>query len=649
VTQATGEQTLTFTVEHERRFAALRHRLRTLGYRLSADCERLLDEPQVVARPAVRDALGQCLLASKRLISLTAAIATADGNAESRLNDGGRDLQQAILSSLNGALTLVAASLDDTLILQDIRSIRDTAKEMLGNSSQSTVASLPAIPVTETESEAVQATYRILVADDDENLRELLERTLKTQGYEVATASDGQEALEMAIQDPPDLVLTDIDMPRLDGVSLLKALKSTEETRHVPVIVVSSQSDLHLVANIIELGAEEHVVKPFQPLLLRARVKATLERKSMRDAERDHLTRVQALTAAAEAVELDAYVPGSLNNVSARPDTLGRLARVFDRMVTGLKSREERLHKRLGKLRTEVANSSTEAAAVTASAEDSPFSIGQVVADRFEIVGVLGKGGMGMVFRARDRDLNEDVAIKVIRSDLVTQDPLVLERLKSEIRLARRISHPNVVRIHDLGEENGTYFITMEFVEGITVAELLDRRGRLTVESTLAIGTQLCEAIAVAHDQQIIHRDIKSANLLVDNNGGLKILDFGIARSIQPDSTRLTRGGLVVGTPHYMAPEQLMGRTVNAQSDIYAVGVVLYECLSGKAPYDGETPLALLTGIMDGSATPLGVIAPDLPPGLAELVHQQLKFDASQRSSSAAELARRLHEIDAST
>jgi CheY-like chemotaxis protein len=636
-----GDETLTLTVEHERRFAALRHRLRAIAYRLGADCERLLDEPHVAARPAVRDALRQCLLATRRLISLTSSVATADGRAETRLNEGARELQQSILSALSGALTLVAVNLNDALVVQDIRNIRDTAKDIIASVADQD-AELPsgaaAVP------DAVIA--RVLVAEDDDALRELLERTLTSMGYEVHGARDGQAALDQALATRPDLVLTDIDMPRLDGLSLLKELKSRDETRDIPVIVVSSERDLQRVADIIASGAEEHIVKPFQPMLLRARVTASLERKRLRDAERDQRKRVFALTEAAEAVERDAYVPGSLSAVSAPGDALGRLARVFDRMVSGLKFREHRLRQRLGTLRHEVVTSAGDPTARSPSTE-GPFVPGQVVGGRFEIVRLLGKGGMGLVFRARDRELDEDVAIKVIRADLIKLDPMVLERLKSEIRLARKISHPNVVRLHDLGEENGAYFVSMEFVEGITVAELLDRRGYLSVEATLAICTQLCEALAVAHAQHIVHRDITAANLLVDANGGLKVLDFGIARSLDPDGSRLTHDGLIIGTPQYMSPEQLLGRNAGVESDLYSVGVVMYECLSGRAPFSGDSPVALMTEIVDGNVPRIDSLLPDLPAGLGDLIHQQLRFDPAGRSSSAAELARRLQEIDA--
>jgi serine/threonine protein kinase len=318
---------------------------------------------------------------------------------------------------------------------------------------------------------------------------------------------------------------------------------------------------------------------------------------------------------------------------------------VFDRMVSGLKSREDRLQLRLRELQREMGET-TEAMAAGLVSPESPFASGEILGHRYEVTGHLGSGGMGMVYRARDMELNEDVAVKIVRDDLVRQDPEVIQRLKSEIRLARKISHRNVVRTHDLGEWKGTYFVTMEYVKGITVAGLLDRRGRLTVESTLAIGTQLCEALAVAHEQQIIHRDIKPANLIVDHGGVLKVMDFGIARSIEPDTDRHTAAGFIIGTPQYMAPEQLMGGVVDTRSDLFAVGAVLYECLAGRPPFVADSPLTLVAHIIDGNFPKLSELVPDVPRRLEAIVHQQLQLQPEDRIGSARELANLLTELE---
>jgi serine/threonine protein kinase len=270
--------------------------------------------------------------------------------------------------------------------------------------------------------------------------------------------------------------------------------------------------------------------------------------------------------------------------------------------------------------------------------------VGQDLGGRYEIKRELGKGGMGMVYLARDKELSEDVAIKVVRRDLIGQDPNLLERLKSEIRLARRISHRNVVRAHDLGEWQGTYFLTMEYIKGVTVADLLATRGRLTIPSVLAIGAQLAEALAVAHDAQIVHRDIKPTNLLVDESGVLKVMDFGLARPVQR-THGLTQAGHVVGTPRYMAPEQLLGDEVDARADLFATGVVLYECLTGRSPFEETSPMALIARMLEGPPPSLLAVAPDTPPALAAVVERLLQREPERRFASARDLADQLANL----
>jgi len=409
--------------------------------------------------------------------------------------------------------------------------------------------------------------------------------------------------------------------------------------------VVTGVDDIHSVVRCIEQGAEDHLTKPYETVVLQARVRASLERKRMRDLELAYLRRVAQLTAAAEAVEQKSYESGALAGLTQETDELGQLARVFDRMVSGIRSREELLEGRLRQLRREIRQVSNPAGRVSgAISEESPFAAGQVLADRYEIREELGKGGMGMVYLAHDRKLGEDVAVKIVRRELVGQDPNLLERLKSEMRLARKISHRNVVRAHDLGEFEGVHFLTMEYVKGINLAELLGTRGRLTVESTLAIGNQLADALTVAHEQQIIHRDIKPANLLVDEEGVLKVMDFGLARSVQRTG-ELTQAGFVVGTPRYMAPEQLFGGDMDARSDLFAAGVVFYECLTGKPPYEASTPLAVVAKMLEARPVAVRELSPDVPASLSLLVDKLLQRDPNDRVKSARELGEQLSQI----
>jgi serine/threonine-protein kinase len=266
-----------------------------------------------------------------------------------------------------------------------------------------------------------------------------------------------------------------------------------------------------------------------------------------------------------------------------------------------------------------------------------PIVPGRLLARRYAIAEQLGIGGSGVVYRAFDRELGEVVAVKTVRPDVLAVDSTALERLKSEIRLARRISHRNVVRTHDLGEAGGVYFITMEYVTGTSLRELIDRGKALPVPAVVAIAKQLCRALEVAHEQGVIHRDIKPQNLMVQPDGTLKVMDFGVAR-LRERPNHLTSTGMVVGTPAYMAPEQLMDDPVDARVDIYATGVVMYECLTGHRPVDGTSPHALVARMMSASIRAPNEVNPAVPKLLSAIVMRTLSKAANDRPATASEL-----------
>src|SRR5437870_8456506 len=230
-----------------------------------------------------------------------------------------------------------------------------------------------------------------------------------------------------------------------------------------------------------------------------------------------------------------------------------------------------------------------------AGAPGTTLRPGTLFANRYEVKDLLGMGGMGVVYRAFDRELQEAVAIKTLRPEALAGDGVALERFKQEIRLARRIAHRNVVRTYDLGEVNGLYYLTMEYVEGTSLKQLIGTRGRLPVPVVLTIGKQLCRALEVAHEQGVIHRDIKPQNIVVDPTGFLKVMDFGIARLATPATGKgLTQEGMWIGTPDYMSPEQLSGLELDARSDLYSAGVVLFECLTAGFPFVAASVYALI-------------------------------------------------------
>ncbi|HEV8356574.1 MAG TPA: protein kinase [Gemmatimonadales bacterium] len=332
------------------------------------------------------------------------------------------------------------------------------------------------------------------------------------------------------------------------------------------------------------------------------------------------------------------------------PDEIGELGRAFRRMQEELREKQ-RLVDFLSAGRAlsrgaEAAPDSPIAAGVPAGM--APLAPGTVLAGRYELKEVLGSGGMGVVYRARDRELGEVVAVKTLHPGFARADPHMLERFKQEIRLARRITHRNVVRIHDLGEESGNYFITMEHVEGTSLDQLIQRRGRLPVDVTLAIGKQLCRALEVAHEAGVIQRDIKPQNLVVDPAGFLKVMDFGIARLAEERSRGqppLTIAGMVVGTPEYMAPEQLLGEEVDGRADVYAAGAVLFECLTGKRVFTAPSVMALIGKQLEQEPPDPRSLNPDIPESLAQAVIRALAKDRARRWPTAAAFRQALEAV----
>ncbi len=338
--------------------------------------------------------------------------------------------------------------------------------------------------------------------------------------------------------------------------------------------------------------------------------------------------------------DYDAEITASSN------DEIGMLAQAFRGMLSDLKEKQQLVEFLSASEQARTVQIPVMSATAERRVTEGGLQPGTTFAGRYDVKEVLGVGGMGMVFKAVDRQLGEVIAIKTLKGEFLSQDPTALERFKSEIRLARRISHRNVVRTHDLGEHAGTWFITMEYVEGKSLKELIRARGRLPLAVALSVGKQLARALEVAHEQGIIHRDIKPQNMVVEPDGVLKVMDFGIARlaSRQPESG-MTQAGTVVGTPEYMAPEQIGGASVDHRADIYAAGCVLYECLTGRPPFTAETPYQIVAKLLEETAARPRSINPDVPPALDALVMMTLAKQPEGRPQTAVELHDRLAQI----
>src|SRR5215471_8529151 len=228
---------------------------------------------------------------------------------------------------------------------------------------------------------------------------------------------------------------------------------------------------------------------------------------------------------------------------------------------------------------------------------------------RYQLYAELGRGGMGAVYKALDRQTGDVVAIKVIHPSIAS-DPHLIERFKNEMLLARRITHRNICRVHDLNEFEGVTVISMELVEGRTLREVLNAEESLSVRRGVKIVRQVIAGLAEAHAQGIVHRDLKPENIVIGRDGGVKVMDFGIARLTD---ARLTATGVIVGTPAYMSPEQAEGRPADTRSDIYSLGHVMYEMFCGRPAFTGETPIAVVAKQVHDAPVPPSQIEPDLP------------------------------------
>jgi tetratricopeptide (TPR) repeat protein/predicted Ser/Thr protein kinase len=264
---------------------------------------------------------------------------------------------------------------------------------------------------------------------------------------------------------------------------------------------------------------------------------------------------------------------------------------------------------------------------------------GHVLGGRYEILELLGQGGMGAVYKARDREVDRLVALKVIRPELAGH-PEVLQRFKQELILARQVTHKNVIRIFDLGEAEGAKFISMEYVDGRDLKSIRTERGKFQPEDAAEIIEQVCRALDAAHAEGVVHRDLKPPNIMVDKQGRVVVMDFGIARSREMPG--LTQTGVVVGTPEYMSPEQAKGEEIDSRSDLFSLGIILYELLTGKSPYEATSSVATLLKRTQERAVPPVKLDPAIPKFMNDIVVRCLEIDPQRRYASAQEILRDL-------
>src|SRR5229473_3262040 len=320
-------------------------------------------------------------------------------------------------------------------------------------------------------------------------------------------------------------------------------------------------------------------------------------------------------------------------------DEIGVLSQAFKSLVEDLKEKAALVDYMMAASGAAATQPLESVPTVVRDAGGGQLRPGAVFAGRYEVKEILGAGGMGVVYRAFDRELQEPVAIKTLKPEAMAGGSVALDRFKQEIRLARRIAHRNVVRTYDLGEVNGMYFLTMEYVEGTSLKQLIVTRGKLPVAVTLTVGKQLCRALEVAHAEGVIHRDIKPQNIVVEPSGFLKVMDFGIARLANPPQGKgLTEAGVSIGTPDYMSPEQLSGAELDPRSDLYAAGVVLFECITGRVPFEAETTRALVAKHLEEEPPDPRKLNSDVPEALAIVILEAMAKDRERRFATASEM-----------
>ena len=267
--------------------------------------------------------------------------------------------------------------------------------------------------------------------------------------------------------------------------------------------------------------------------------------------------------------------------------------------------------------------------------------IGKTLGNRYEIKEIIGEGGMARVYRGHDLKLNRSVAIKMLYEHFAN-DPEFIRRFQQEAKAAASLSHPAIVNVYDEGEEDGLYFIIMEYVDGYTLKDIIVRDGRLKPEEAVHVAYQICDALVHAHRQNVIHRDIKPQNIMITQEGRVKVADFGIARAAT-DST-ITHGKSLMGSVYYSSPEQARGSMADQKSDIYSLGVVMYEMLTGVLPFSGESPISIALKHLQEDLTPPRQIEPEVPSELEMIILRTMRKDRSMRYQNAAELLDDLEE-----
>jgi DNA-binding response OmpR family regulator len=439
----------------------------------------------------------------------------------------------------------------------------------------------------------------VFLVDDNPNNLTLLYGILRNAGYQVRAANNGRRALETVAAYPPELVMLDINMPEMNGYEVCERLKASPVTRDIPVIFISALDDVFDKVRAFQVGGIDYVPKPFHAEEVLARVETQLNVFRMR---RDLESKSLALEHKQRELEAS-------NKELERQNV--ELARKNDEL-----SRAQ--------ARTNLIFSAL-----------SDVLPGTMLDEKYRLEEKIGAGGFGAVFKATHLTLNRPVAIKVLRPSPGNDSPEAVERFRQEALSASRLSHPNAVTVKDFGVSSaGIAYLVMELLEGRTLKEVLNQEGALSICRSAEILGPVCDALAEAHAANVVHRDVKPDNIFLHTSEAgeiIKVVDVGIAKlfgqASPPEMQGMTETGVILGTPDYMSPERLSGGRYDGRSDVYSVGVLLYQMITGKFPFKLDRdagPYAIALKLMTEEPIPLRELVADVPDEIESLLARAL-------------------------
>lgn len=413
---------------------------------------------------------------------------------------------------------------------------------------------------------------KILVVDDEEAIRSFISMVLKTEGYEVVTASDASEGIKKTFSEIPDVVLTDIRMPGLDGISLIRRVRATIPPAKLPIIVISAFGDEVNIADAIKAGATDYIVKPFD-----------------------------------------------FNDLLARIDIA--LGKVINPMA--IQSAEHRDIQ-------------------SADVEIRPGSL--IDNGKYEIIGEIGSGGMGTVYTAEHVGYGSEMAIKILNPEFASNREYVLRFLR-EMKIAIQMDHPGIVKVFDIGTNSDVYYYSMESLPRNTMEDEVGRKGPFPESRVVSAGLNISSALAYMHRRGYIHRDVKPGNVIVCSENEFKLIDFGLACAI--DDQRLTKAGSFMGTPGFVAPENIVEyRNPTASCDIYSLGATLYFAASGVHPYgQANRQTSRLIAQVEIDIIPLSEINNAISRNSSDIIAKMMSRDPKARYSSMDEVYTKLNSL----